>query len=95
MEKEAGVWGQIMSYFPLAGGTSRWKHPTAGNLEPDTWKEVRTGTTDSVDEILEVSPGCGIAPEGSCVEQERKAGLGEGAYFGIRKRRTSRVKRIM
>lgn len=62
-------------------GTSKWKHPTAGNLELEARKEVGTRATDSGDKSLEVSPGCALAPEVSCVEQE-KTGFGEGAYLG-------------
>lgn len=100
VEKEAGVCGHIMSCIFCwvwgAGGTSKWKHPTAGNLELEAWKEVGTRATDSGDKSLEVSPGCALAPEGSCVEQE-KTGFGEGAYLGWRRKKeaVSQNKRIM
>lgn len=68
------------------GGTWRWKHPTAGNLELEVWKEVGAETTVSGDKDLAVSPGCKLAPEGREWSKRRQK-FGKGACLRRRKRR--------
>lgn len=51
----------------------KWKHPTAGNLELEVWKEVGAEATVSENKDLEVSPVCRLAPEGRVWSKSRQS----------------------
>lgn len=42
-----------------------WEHPTAGDLELETWKEVPRAT-DLGEKGLEGRPGCGLLQREEC-----------------------------